>query len=133
MIGHRENSPEVVRGVAPFDRIVITTHESAIRIISKVGPLPMPPTKAQIKQEQQLVIGIRPETLYLDESGQLEAVCEVAELTGPELIVTAQAGSQRLMACLPPRTAIAEGEMLKLGFDAGSLQLFDRATGLRCA
>jgi multiple sugar transport system ATP-binding protein len=36
------------------------------------------------------------------------------------------------MACLPPRTVIAEGQSLKLGFDAGALHLFDRATGQRC-
>ncbi len=119
-------------GAPPMNLLNATVHQGSLRIDGSSIALPIPPTKAEIKEEQQLVIGIRPETLHLDERGQLEAVCEVAELTGPELIVTAQAGSQRLMACLPPRTMIAEGQTLKLGFDTSALHLFDRATGLRC-
>ncbi|QYA13527.1 ABC transporter ATP-binding protein [Rhizobium sp. AB2/73] len=119
-------------GAPPMNLLNATADQDSLRIDGTSITLPMPATKAGINQGQQLVIGIRPETLRLEEGGKLEAVCEVAELTGPELIVTAQAGSQRLMACLPPRTAIAEGQTLKLAFDASALHLFDRATGRRC-
>ena len=119
-------------GAPPMNLLNATAEADALRIDGTSIALPMPATKAGIKQGQELVVGIRPETLRLDEQGMLEAVCEVAELTGPELIVTAHAGSQRLMACLPPRTAIAEGQTLKLGFDANALHLFDRASGRRC-
>jgi len=119
-------------GAPPMNLLNVTADQGSLRIDGTSITLPMLATKAEIKQGQELVIGIRPETLRLDEEGKLEAVCEVAELTGPELIVTAQTGSQRLMACLPPRTAIAEGQRLKLGFDASALHLFDRASGRRC-
>ncbi|ENN84382.1 putative sugar ABC transporter, ATP-binding protein [Rhizobium freirei PRF 81] len=119
-------------GAPPMNLLNATADQGSLRIDGTSITLPMPTAKAEIKQGQELVVGIRPETLYLDEQGQLEAVCEVAELTGPELIVTAHTGSQRLMACLPPRTTIAEGQTLKLGFDASALHLFDRATGRRC-
>jgi multiple sugar transport system ATP-binding protein len=119
-------------GAPPMNLLNATADQGKLRIDGTSITLPVPMTKADISQGQQLVVGIRPETLRLEEDGKLEAVCEVAELTGPELIVTAQAGSQRLMACLPPRTAIAEGQTLRLGFDASALHLFDRATGQRC-
>ncbi|MGY5780500.1 ABC transporter ATP-binding protein [Rhizobium sp. LEGMi135b] len=119
-------------GAPPMNLLNATAHQGSLCIDGTSIVLPIPVTKAEIKQGQELVIGIRPETLRLDEDGKLEAVCEVAELTGPELIVTAKAGSQRLMACLPPRTAIAQGQAFKLGFDASALHLFDRATGKRC-
>ncbi|AGB69499.1 MULTISPECIES: ABC transporter ATP-binding protein [Rhizobium] len=119
-------------GAPPMNLLNATADQGSLRIDGTSITLPMPSTKPAINQGQEVVIGIRPETLHLDEGGKLEAVCEVAELTGPELIVTAKAGSQRLMACLPPRTAIAEGQTFKLGFDASALHLFDRATGQRC-
>ena len=119
-------------GAPPMNLLNATADQGTVRIDGTSITLPIPAIKAEIKQGQELVVGIRPETLRLDEQGKLEAVCEVAELTGPELIVTAQAGSQRLMACLPPRTAITAGQTLKLSFDANALHLFDRATGHRC-
>ena len=119
-------------GAPPMNLLNATADQGSLRIDGTSITLPMPSTKAAINQGQELVIGIRPETLHLDEGGKLEAICEVAELTGPELIVTAQAGSQRLMACLPPRPVIAEGQKFKLGFDAGALHLVDRTTGQRC-
>ncbi|AYG64661.1 MULTISPECIES: ABC transporter ATP-binding protein [unclassified Rhizobium] len=119
-------------GAPPMNLLNATADQGSLRIDGTSITLPIPSTKAEISQGQELVVGIRPEMLRLDEQGLLEAVCEVAELTGPELIVTAKAGSQRLMACLPPRTAIAEGQAFKLGFDASALHLFDRATARRC-
>ncbi|KAA1181169.1 ABC transporter ATP-binding protein [Rhizobium tropici] len=119
-------------GAPPMNLLNATADQGSLRIDGTSITLPMPAAKTGISQGQELVVGIRPETLRLDEHGTLEAICEVAELTGPELIVTAKAGSQRLMACLPPRTAIAEGQTFKLGFDASSLHLFDRTTGQRC-
>ncbi len=119
-------------GAPPMNLLNATADQGSLRIDGTSITLPMPSTEAGIKQGQELVVGIRPETLRLDEHGTLETICEVAELTGPELIVTAKAGSQRLMACLPPRTAIAEGQSFTVGFDASALHLFDRATGRRC-
>ena len=72
-----------------------------------------------------------PAELSLEGPGTISAKGEFTAADGKEhtaTIVTAKAGSQRLMACLPPRTAIAEGQ----SFDASALHLFDRATGRRC-
>ncbi|MBX5165505.1 MULTISPECIES: ABC transporter ATP-binding protein [unclassified Rhizobium] len=82
---------------------------------------------------RDLVLGIRPEALRTDGPGpSIEATAEVAELTGPELVVTALAGNQRLMACLPPRTPIRDNEKLTLFFDEEAMHLFDAETGLSC-
>ena len=56
---------------------------------------------------------------------------EVAELTGPELIVTAIAGEQRVLASLPPRTHVQEGQSLRFGFDPESMHIFSAESGAR--
>ena len=54
---------------------------------------------------------------------------DVVELTGPEQVTTARAGSQRLTATLPPQARVAKGQPCAFVFDAEALRLFDPATG----
>ncbi|MNT81741.1 hypothetical protein D3C72_2213660 [compost metagenome] len=54
---------------------------------------------------------------------------EVVELTGPELVVTARIGGERITACLPPRTQLAIDAERTFAFDEGALHLFDPETG----
>jgi multiple sugar transport system ATP-binding protein len=85
-----------------------------------------------VTEGQDVIVGIRPESFHRNESGlSLNATVEVAELTGPELIVTALAGDQRILAALPPRTMVTAGESLRLGFDAEAMHLFDAVSGQR--
>ena len=81
----------------------------------------------KVAEGQEIVVGIRPESFHLDEESGLTipARAEIAELTGPELIVTAIAGDRRILAALPPRTQVRDGQSLKLSFDLEAIHLFD--------
>ena len=95
--------------------------------------LPLPEAlETRPKDGQKLVIGIRPEAFRLGSFGlTVPVTCEVAELTGPELVVTAFVGTQRIMACLPPRKALENGQPLTLSFDREAIHLFDAESGSR--
>jgi multiple sugar transport system ATP-binding protein len=84
--------------------------------------------------DQKLVLGIRPENLRLSSDGEgpaLEAHVDVVELTGPELVVSAMVGTQRITASLPPKSDIKAGTRRRFAFDAESLHVFDKGTGKR--
>ena len=119
-------------GAPPMNLLEATATDRALSVDGTSIVLPLPQTAKQVAAGQKLLVGIRPEALHLDDEGPLEVTCEVAELTGPELIVTGQAGAQKLMACLPPRAPIAAGQTFRLGFNAHVLRVFDRATGQCC-
>ncbi len=118
-------------GAPPMNLLNATAEAGSLRIDGTSIALPMPAASTGIRQGQELVIGIRPEALQVDSEGQLEAVCEVTELTGPELIVTVHVGSRRLMASLPASCGLAVGDVLRLGLGCG-VHVFDRGSGLRC-
>ena len=119
-------------GAPPMNLLDATADKGALSIDGTSIVLPLPESARPVVAGQKLVVGIRPEALHLDNEGPLEVMCEVAELTGPELIVTGRVGSQKVMACLPPRTAISAGQTFRLGFNGDVLRVFDRATGLSC-
>ena len=119
-------------GAPPMNLLEATATDGALSIDGTSIVLPLPQTAKPVAAGQKLVVGVRPEALHLDDDGPLKVTCEVAELTGPELIVTGRVGAQKLMACLPPRTAISAGQTFRLGFNADVLRVFDRATGQCC-
>ncbi|MDE1992139.1 MAG: sn-glycerol-3-phosphate ABC transporter ATP-binding protein UgpC [Rhizobiaceae bacterium] len=118
-------------GAPPMNLLNATVEDGGLSIDGTPVILPLPHGAQKLDQGRELVVGIRPEALHLSAGGVIEATCEVAELTGPELIVTARAGSQRLTASLPPRTIVQTGDMLKLDFENDTLHIFDRASGQR--
>jgi multiple sugar transport system ATP-binding protein len=119
-------------GAPPMNLLNATAENGGIRIDGTAIVLPFP-AATTLRNGQELVVGVRPEALGLSEDGMLEVVCEIAELTGPELITTGRLGSQSLMACLPPRTVVEAGQMLRLHFDAEAAHIFDRSSGQRCS
>ena len=81
---------------------------------------------------RKLVLGIRPEALGQSGDGvSLTARCEVAELTGPELIVTAAIGGQRLVASLPAASGIRAGDEIALHVHPAAIHVFDAQTERR--
>jgi multiple sugar transport system ATP-binding protein len=105
------------------------------RLVLEGAELPLPASaRGRVRDGQPLIVGIRPEALSIaageEPGGRLDAVVEVVELTGPELVATARLGSQRLVASLPPRTRLGEGESCAFALDGQSLHLFDPETGL---
>ncbi|TIW60740.1 MAG: ATP-binding cassette domain-containing protein, partial [Mesorhizobium sp.] len=97
--------------------------------------IPLPARyRTSAREGAEVVVGIRPEALRAANSTatdlSLPVEIEVVELTGPELVISARIGAQRLTACLPPRAAVAKGETRSLAFDEAALRLFDPSTGM---
>ena len=81
---------------------------------------------------RRVVLGVRPEAVTLSGAGlSLAARCEVAELTGPERIVTATVGNQRLVAALPASARVETGDEFPLHIDPAALHVFDAGTEQR--
>ncbi|CCM79116.1 ABC transporter ATP-binding protein [Rhizobium mesoamericanum] len=120
-------------GAPPMNLLNVRVHGGQLQIDGSDTVLPLPDgLETRPKDRQKLIIGIRPEAFRLGSSElMIPAKCEVAELTGPELVVTAFAGTQRIMASLPPRTALENGRPLTLSFDREAIHLFDAESGLR--
>jgi multiple sugar transport system ATP-binding protein len=120
-------------GAPPMNPLQVTVENGALAIDGADCRVPLPASlKTAPMDGQKLILGIRPEALSLAGSGNtIAARCDVAELTGPELVVTASVGTQRVTASLPPRTALASGDKVTLFFDQEAVHLFDPQTGLR--
>ncbi|WP_431322813.1 ABC transporter ATP-binding protein [Rhizobium sp. YTU87027] len=120
-------------GAPAMNLLNATARGSEVRIDGSDTVLPLSDElETQPEDGQKLIVGIRPEALRLGASGlAIAAKCEVAELTGPELVVSALAGMQRITACLPPRTVLENGQPLTLSFDREAIHLFDAESGLR--
>jgi multiple sugar transport system ATP-binding protein len=95
--------------------------------------------------DDEVVIGIRPECLYLDAMGPLDLEVVLVEALGSDLLVhlatdapsvtvtDAFDGEEvletRLTARLPPDVHARVGERLRLGVDPARLHVFDPETG----
>ena len=96
------------------------------------GPALPLPTKANVKQGQRIVYGLRPEHVArADESKGVEAIVSVVEPTGAEIIVFATLGNQQITAALRDRQKPAPGSSIFLTPDISRLHLFDAASGMR--
>ncbi|MEI2298128.1 ABC transporter ATP-binding protein [Ensifer sp. MJa1] len=111
------------------ERLQITGEDQAVALPARF--------RGSVSDGQRVKLGTRPEALRLvagDEAAlQFKARIEVVELTGPELVTTARIGTQRLTACLPPRSALTPGEERLFAVDADALHLFDPENGCRLA
>jgi multiple sugar transport system ATP-binding protein len=118
-------------GAPPMNMLEVTVGHGRLQIAGSSASLPMPARFRNLATDgRKLILGVRPETMRLGGEGlSLEARADVAELTGPELVVTALVGTQRIMASLPPRTGVREGTPLILSFDEDVAHLFDPETG----
>jgi multiple sugar transport system ATP-binding protein len=82
---------------------------------------------AGLADGSEITIGIRPEAFKTGAAGAatVSVTAEIAELTGPEVLVTASLHGHRLIAALPPVTCVEPGAALALGFDAAGVHIFD--------
>jgi len=78
-----------------------------------------------------LTLGIRPEHISLEESGGVAAEVTSAEYHGADTILTARVGQESLLLRVPGQHRLGAGTAVRLGWDPGSLHLFDTASGLR--
>lgn len=120
-------------GVPPMNLLRVTVKNGALAVDGADAQMPLPTSLNNAFGEgQKLILGLRPEALSLTGSGSMiTAHCDVSELTGPELVVTASVGTQNVTASLPPRSALARGDEVRLFFDQEAVHLFNSKTGLR--
>ena len=118
-------------GAPPMNLVDATISGGRIVLDGTDIGLDLPVALSDPAEGEALVAGLRPEALRIDPDGQLPVTCEVAELTGPELVTTARLGNQQIVAALPPTTHLAFADQLRLGFAPEALHLFDRENGRR--
>ncbi|MGV8989142.1 MAG: ABC transporter ATP-binding protein [Cypionkella sp.] len=117
-------------GAPPMNMLAATWHDGGLEIDGSDLVLQVPrPTAAKAKK---VTLGIRPEALNDGvEGAKLPLQVDVAELTGPELIVTGHIGTQRLVASFPARRRVNPGTTLALRLPTDQAHFFDVETGMR--
>ena len=89
-----------------------------------------------VQQGDAVVLGIRPEDLYVAaglpvprSSAVVEATLDVVEPVGSETVLYSQAGPHTLVARLAPQPLPDAGQPVRLVVDLAKLYFFDAATG----
>jgi multiple sugar transport system ATP-binding protein len=96
-------------------------------------PIPRGFLKSRIKTDQNIIVGIRPESVRIakgKELGAFLAKVDVVELTGPEKLVVASAGNQKFLASVAPQVHLGHGVIESFVFEPGAIRLFDPVSGL---
>jgi len=118
-------------GAPPMNLLAATAGEGGLQIDGTDIVVTVPGLESAALG-RRLVLGIRPEAI--GKAGgtlSLAARCEVAELTGPELVVTAMLGNQRIVAALPASTKLQAGDTIMLSTDPAAFHVFDAQTEQR--
>ena len=83
-------------------------------------------------RDRKVIMGIRPEHLALGDGAPgraFEAKVEVVEQLGSEILLETRTGEARVtVARVPPETAIAAGDQVRLSVQPGRLHFFDPET-----
>ncbi|MGT2467526.1 ABC transporter ATP-binding protein [Mesorhizobium atlanticum] len=121
-------------GAPAMNMLEATAENGKLAIVGTDARLALPARYAgAVRNGASVVVGIRPEALRLGPGSgadsSLPVEIDVVELTGPEQVTTARAGTQRLTATLPPQARVIKGQPCAFVFDADALRLFDPATG----
>ncbi len=79
----------------------------------------------------RLMLGVRPESVRLVDSGGVAANLEASEYLGADTLLQMKIGDNEIMARLPGRLDLPPGTRLQLGWAPESRHWFDSATGQR--
>ncbi|HEX2649042.1 MAG TPA: sn-glycerol-3-phosphate ABC transporter ATP-binding protein UgpC [Burkholderiales bacterium] len=88
------------------------------------------PAKRQLKENQEIILGIRPEHLEIAQDG-FEAEVIVVEPTGSETQLYARVGGQEIAAVFRERHEFAPGQRIRLRPRPDCIHLFDSSNGQR--
>jgi multiple sugar transport system ATP-binding protein len=114
-----------------FIDATIRRNGSASAVAADGTRLPLPPT-AGGRDGQSVVYGIRPEHLDLtDGANGLPAEVVVVEPTGAEILVFTHLAGQEIAVVFKERHRFHPGDKIALTPHAGTIHLFDKATGER--
>jgi sn-glycerol 3-phosphate transport system ATP-binding protein len=78
-----------------------------------------------------LTLGVRPEHVRLVDAGGVSAEVTSAEYHGADTILTARVGRESMLARAAGQLRLAPGAHVRLGWDSGSVHVFDAASGTR--
>ncbi|BFI74507.1 ABC transporter ATP-binding protein [Sulfurisphaera ohwakuensis] len=86
------------------------------------------PTKFRsiVKEGQKVLVGIRPEDLYLNDNGPLEGSVEMVEDLGPYSIIHVKIEDETIRVIEKSITRRERGEKVKLSIDTSKIVLFDQ-------
>jgi len=93
--------------------------------------LPLQLAEGRAKPGQDVVVGIRPEHLRLQDDGRWRATVQLVEPMGNHQVVWMQLGSQNLSAIVHDGRRIAAGETLGFDIDESMLSVFDAVSEQR--
>ncbi|MFQ6242577.1 ABC transporter ATP-binding protein [Sinorhizobium meliloti] len=110
--------PGTVSESGPFDFIAA----GGVRL-----PLPEP---GSAKRGQEAIYGIRPEHLLINQGG-IDATVSLIEPTGAETQITALLGPTQIVASVRDRIDVRPGDTISVGFDFGTIHIFDAQTECR--
>ena len=79
--------------------------------------------------DRDVILGVRPEHMQIDEQG-VPVDVEVVEQTGSEMLLSTRAGETVVNCLLRERVAVEAGARVGLSPRAGALHFFDPATGV---
>ncbi|MDP9588240.1 UNVERIFIED_ORG: multiple sugar transport system ATP-binding protein [Shinella zoogloeoides] len=118
-------------GALPMNLLAGTMGDSGVTIDGTTATVAVAGLEA-IAPGRRVTIGIRPEAIGKSREPLFrDARCEVAELTGPELVVTARIGDQRVVAAMPADAGIKAGDEITINADATAFHVFDAETEQR--
>lgn len=91
-----------------------------------LGPIRIPAAEVGRK----IVVGIRPESISLDENdgGVLSGQVEIIEPTGPDTMVVVSFAGHSATVRVSPHTTLVKGQLISLRIKTGSISIFDPGT-----
>ncbi|NPV14999.1 sn-glycerol-3-phosphate ABC transporter ATP-binding protein UgpC [candidate division WOR-3 bacterium] len=78
-----------------------------------------------VKPEGEIVLGVRPEHIFITDNGPIKAVVEVTEQLGNEALVYLKIGADRCVLRTNPDHAPRPGDTVNISLETGKLHLFD--------
>ena len=118
-------------GSPPMNLLPLEHAPNGLVIAGTDGPVLVPALP------EQVVAGIRPESFYAARAGSFDPTLDLnvehSEYLGADTILIGQVGTtgHRMQARLPGRHPAAMGEVVRLGFAADSVHLFNAESGAR--
>jgi len=105
------------------EKLLLKSEDITIEIPSNIGKLIQ-----SRSQNNEIVLGIRPEDIKIDHKNGEEAEVYVVEPMGMQVLVTVKLGNLQIRVLTAPPFTKEMGEKIKLYFNVNKIHLFDKNT-----
>ena len=121
-------------GTPPMNCLNATVDANGSGITLAGASLPLPAgLQTKLEANRPVVLGVRPESLEIDDAGTFEAEVRAVEWLGHECLVTARADGQPFTIRQVGMAPNAVGSAVRLRVDPADVNLFDPDTTERIA